>query len=1093
MSRNLISLNRLRNVFTFAFLVLFAQWGQAADALSFFQNWFLPGDFVAVGIGLRSSGINGIAAGTFTMNGVPCVTAGGQIVPANQNGSCPQGSSPADAVAGFLYWVVEETGTNPSGNMDATFDGQAIVGKLLGDPGNPSCYSSGGTSGGPAAGRVYRAEVRNKLPLVNNVRVANGPHTITLPESGGNGNGQVRLTNGATFVAVYRIFAAGNPAIVSGLRAVIAYDGAYTLNKFAPPMTQTVLGFYQATAAPAAKMIPIVSNGQPDFLASITVNNSAPLTPDPPSTGTSTNPFNGSAGPRWDNSTFSNIPVGAGAASYSTQVTSGNNQTCLTFAGLWTSVNVDDPDGDGLVTILEQQGMHLNRHLNLNLLSSTTHRWDPRDPSQPATFGTCTDQANLNEPADTCVNLPGMRNGTNPNRKDIFVEIDSLVAPDHKHYVKYKAIEAVGTALRAQNIELHADVGDCLHSSFMSQCNAAYFDGAGNPKDFIVPKAYAQGGEEIDEDQPTLKCVGSGCAFPQFDNISVLSWKKGFDFVKNGLLRKQNGTVVYVIPTHFKTIRADMVRYGIMAHAFAAFKFNPISGQPEPDKDANGKLLTYSGVADHPGSEFMVTLGLWRFDNPPNCDPYVDCADRTGTWQVQAGTLMHEFGHLFGLAHAGKDPLPNFKPNYLSVMNYHYQTRLLTGSDNQGHVNYSPGGLNLLNQLDEGHLSEATGALGPEPLPSRVRFWGPPKSVNEPAKMCGSGLAVRVEADNLSTPDWNRNGIQDQGFTSFDVNCDLNATGVFSDYNDWGALDFRQLSASFNLGGTSAQVGGFDAGGFDAGGFDAGGFDAGGFDAGGFDAGGFDAGGFDAGGFDAGGFDAGGFDAGGFDAGELDQSTNVKGGNDATPADQPLTATKKIDRITLNWGVTPSAVIRRFNIYRKNSDLPNSDIVLINHVDNANGTPSATFDDVVNNSTNSGAACPQTNTCYNTNYDYYITNVDFSLVLPTVTLTGWPTDPDGNGTESGFSNKASGIVKHLFVTATATIFKNDPVPTSFPPTITGLDVGNLSPALVTCTTTATGQSPVGTYPINCTGPLAVGTPPIDGITYVTGTLTIIKK
>jgi hypothetical protein len=1092
MSRNLISLNRLRNVFTFAFLVLFAQWGQAADALSFFQNWFLPGDFVAVGIGLRSSGINGIAAGTFTMNGVPCVTAGGQIVPANQNGSCPQGSSPADAVAGFLYWVVEETGTNPSGNMDATFDGQAIVGKLLGDPGNPSCFSSGGTSGGPAAGRVYRAEVRNKLPLVNNVRVANGPHTITLPESGGNGNGQVRLTNGATFVAVYRIFAAGNPAIVPGLRAVIAYDGAYTLNKFSPPMTQPVLGFYQATADPAAKMIPIVSNGQPDFLASITVNNSAPLTPDPPSTGTSTNPFNGSAGPRWDNPTFNNIPVVGGAASYSTQVTTGNNQTCLTFAGLWTSINVEDPDGDSLVTKWETDGMHLNRHLNLNLLSSSTHRWDPRDPSQPATFGTCADYPS--EP-ESCVNLPGMGgggpHGTNPNRKDIFVEIDSLVASGHKHYVKYKAIEAVGTALRP-NIELHVDVGDCLHSSSVSQCNSAYFDGAGNPKDFIVPKAYAQGGEEIDEDQSTLKCVGSGCAFPQFDNISVLSWKKGFDFVKNGLLRKQNGTVVYVIPTHFKTIRADMVRYGIMAHAFAAFKFN--AGQPVPDTDANGKLLTYSGVADHPGSEFMVTLGLWRFDNAPSCDPYVDCNDRTGTWQVQAGTLMHEIGHLLGLSHAGKDPLPNFKPNYQSVMNYHYQTRLLTDSIGIGHVNYSNGGLN---QLNKEQLSEASNALGPVTLPYRVRFWGPPISVNEPTpKNCASSqlgsLAVRVEAANVSTPDWNRNGIQDNFTTQFDVNCDLSQAGVLSDYNDFNALNFRQLSASFNLGGTSAQVGGFDAGGFDAGGFDAGGFDAGGFDAGGFDAGGFDAGGFDAGGFDAGGFDAGGFDAGGFDAGELDQTTNVSGGNDATPADQPLTATKMIDQIRLNWGVTPSAVIRRFNIYRKNSD-SNSAIVLINHVDNPTATPSATFDDVVNNFTNSGAACPQTSTCYNTNYDYYITNVDFSLVLPTVTLTGWPNDPDGNGTSSGFSNKASGIVKHLFVTATATIFKNDPVPTSFPPTITGQDLAALPASSVTCTTTATGQSPVGTYPINCTGPLAVGTPPIDGITYVTGTLTIIKR
>src|SRR5439155_25658217 len=136
-----------------------------------------------------------------------------------------------------------------------------------------------------------------------------------------------------------------------------------------------------------------------------------------------------------------------------------------------------------------------------------------------------------------------------------------------------------------------------------------------------------------------------------------------------------------------------------------------------------------------------------------------------------------------------------------------------------------------------------------------------------------------LDADDLSTPDWNRNGIQDPGLFAFDVNYDGHGVAdsqysVYGDYNDWGSLLFQQISTSFNLVGTSSQVGGFDAGGFDAGGFDAGGFDAGGFDAGGFDAGGFDAGGFDAGGFDAGGFDAGGFDAGGFVPGVLDQNPN---------------------------------------------------------------------------------------------------------------------------------------------------------------------------------------------------------------------------
>jgi len=47
--------------------------------------------------------------------------------------------------------------------------------------------------------------------------------------------------------------------------------------------------------------------------------------------------------------------------------------------------------------------------------------------------------------------------------------------------------------------------------------------------------------------------------------------------------------------------------------------------------------------------------------------------DRTvGTVQQQAGTLMHEFGHNLNLLHGGNEDI-NFKPNYLSNMNYQFQ------------------------------------------------------------------------------------------------------------------------------------------------------------------------------------------------------------------------------------------------------------------------------------------------------------------------------------------------------------------------------------------------------------------------------------
>ncbi|NTX15213.1 hypothetical protein HUA76_30955 [Myxococcus sp. CA056] len=57
-----------------------------------------------------------------------------------------------------------------------------------------------------------------------------------------------------------------------------------------------------------------------------------------------------------------------------------------------------------------------------------------------------------------------------------------------------------------------------------------------------------------------------------------------------------------------------------------------------------------------PAHDFVVTLGFIG----------------GGTELQRAGTLMHELGHNIGLRHGGTDNA-NYKPNYLSVMNYQYQ------------------------------------------------------------------------------------------------------------------------------------------------------------------------------------------------------------------------------------------------------------------------------------------------------------------------------------------------------------------------------------------------------------------------------------
>src|SRR5215831_20557982 len=118
---------RVGRTLSLASLTLFAQLMRGGDALSFFNNWFVTGDYVAAGVGLRGQGVNGFATGTIN---VPTLPAG------------------AEPVAAWLYWSTIEFTPNPNAS-DGYFDGQKIRGLVVGNPQNPGCWS--GTVGNSAA------------------------------------------------------------------------------------------------------------------------------------------------------------------------------------------------------------------------------------------------------------------------------------------------------------------------------------------------------------------------------------------------------------------------------------------------------------------------------------------------------------------------------------------------------------------------------------------------------------------------------------------------------------------------------------------------------------------------------------------------------------------------------------------------------------------------------------------------------------------------------------------------------------------------------------------------------------------------------
>jgi hypothetical protein len=355
--------------------------GQAAagaNSLNFKNNWFLTGDYVVGGVGLRGTGVGGTATGTINIAGVP----------AN-----------ADIIAAYLYWETLGNGANGTFNTHGT-PVNNIVGTALGTTVSPCWDPQLSTI------TVYRADVLQYFPRdVNGRQLVNGSHIVTLPDSGSNTTAP--STEGASLVIVWRL-----PGLA--YKAIVLYDGAFTIPGSGDTFNVTMLGMYQTSSVnPQARFTPIVGDGQyPTFTNQLSFNGST----------LATNPFSGAQGPMWDNPTYdvsSLVPPNASQVTASSTAQSD----CLCFAAAVFSVTVQDTDGDGIPDAVETNGMI-----------------DPADGS--------------------FVNFPAM--GANPNVKDIFIQLDWMVAATHNHQPKAAALSRVVAAFAAAPggpINVHFDTG----------------------------------------------------------------------------------------------------------------------------------------------------------------------------------------------------------------------------------------------------------------------------------------------------------------------------------------------------------------------------------------------------------------------------------------------------------------------------------------------------------------------------------------------------------------------------------------------------------------------------------------------------------
>lgn len=903
----------------FGSLALSSQTALAADALKFFNNWFVTGDYASAGVGLANTS----GAGAIKMTDVPCTSgagAGAVLAPCTVAGSIP-----AYPVAAFLYWQTVES--SPTSASKGIFNGSPITGKVLESDSVSACWVTAPSQ----TLRSYRADVLRFLPIdpTSHYRRANGSHTLSLGAAV-NGNTGVLSTLGASLVVIYRVTVAGNPLLMP-LRSVVIYDGEFTLTKHGPDMTQSIAGFYQAAADPAAKITYIVGNGQSGFRETLMIHD------DGPGSESGNQPFTGAKGASWDNLSFP-FELDENASSVSTRShVAGGQSNCLSWGAIVVSTKVKDSDNDGLLDLWETSGIHRNVQ------------------ASPATFGTC-----ANFPQEACVNLKAM--GAVNGVKDIFLQLDwmhgygdgtggSDGTGKHSHVPKLDALTAVAKSFAAHNVAIHFDVG-------------ANYQGLNLP--YIIPASAAQGGSDLDEN--SLLCADSNTHICSYhERYPVLSFKLGFNSVRDG-------NRLLGIPAHFAQNRKDAFRYVLLAHALSGpFDLN---GSPISDPPGMQPVhpRSYSGIGDRPGGDIMITLGLWRSDIPAN--------DQVGSVLVQAGTLMHELGHNLNLSHGGLSSTPNCSPVYPSVMSYLYQTRGLTNAAGIAQIDFSDGQLSSLN---ENSVSSST-SLGP--LRYKVRYYGPLGPGNSPGQAAqrhcdgtptGGALEVRGETATLATPDWSNGTVPLGTVFPLDVNFDGIAGQKFTDQPDWASLDLRQIGSRTNFGSISVGSVATDAGSIatDAGSIAT---DAGSIAT---DAGSIAT---DAGSIAT---DAGSVatDAGSVatDAGDEDYATHILSTTDSIPTPQQcagcgLIATNELNDIKLNWTPPDTGGALTYNIYRCAgtgcSPLQAAALLRAGFAPTSKSAPF--YLDVVNDSVHAGATCPNTATCYNTPYTYVVTAVSIA-------------------------------------------------------------------------------------------------------------------
>lgn len=406
---------------------------------------------------------------------------------------------------------------------------------------------------------------------------------------------------------------------------------------------------------------------------------------------------------------------------------------------------------------------------------------------------------------DIDVDLPAM--GANPFRKDAFVEIDwmvdndSLPPADHSHEPWLPGLINAWNELNAapvtnpaadgtptpSGIALHLDVGT-LYANY-----ALDFDGDATPEISVG----SDGNLDLDAvpdgipDIGNLGALGTGTAGGgnQLAEIASLT-PAGFG----------SGTAFAGIKTaNFNAVRNFVFRYGVFAHTYPSVP--PLSsGQSEC-------------VSFPPCNDFYLTFGGWprqTLDQNRDGVPDFGAAPLLGPAGLpvdglvadHANVFLHELGHTLGLGHGGDDAL-NYKPNYVSIMNYAFDTGGVSFDFDGDFIGDAVGvDFNRDGVTDTSRHMYSNGVL-----PARVE-----SALNEATGIadgsvitlysCPSGSIAAAKGD--TGIDWNCNGTPGENPVSVDINNADGSLDTLNDHDDYakvagGGLAFQATAPDISL------------------------------------------------------------------------------------------------------------------------------------------------------------------------------------------------------------------------------------------------------------------------------------------------------